>query len=136
MYSWFRFEQGIGMTFFNSPAFLLLLGSLAFPFVPQSAEQKPVETSEAVVNYAAPPATLEGLAQLSSAVIVGRIAGADAQAEWENRGYARIFFFSIGIRRKPPSRFAPVQTERIESRMGFWSLMVGRQLPISRRGAG
>jgi len=85
------------MTFFNSSPFVLLLGSLAFPFVPQSAERKPVETSEAVVNYAAPPATLEGLAQLSSAVIVGRIAGADAQAEWENRGYAVSTNYQVSI---------------------------------------
>ena len=108
------------MSFFNSLKFFLLLGSLAFPVAPQSSDKKPVQTSEAVVNYAAPPATLEGLAQASSAVIVGRIVGADPQAEWENRGYAVSTNYQVNVSDvlKPHPQLPVVGTVVIVKRMG------------------
>jgi hypothetical protein len=76
---------------------LLLVGGLVLSLALQSAGPKPIQTSLVFVNYAAPPTTLEGLTRISSAVIVGDVAGANTQSEWENRGQAVFTDYHIRI---------------------------------------
>jgi hypothetical protein len=108
------------MHFLSAPNSLMLLGGLVFSLASQVPGKKPIQTSEAVVDYAAPPATLEGFARLASAVIVGEIAGANAATEWENRGQTVFTNYQIKISEvlKPHAQLPVVGTVVAVKRLG------------------
>jgi hypothetical protein len=85
------------MNLVNLNGIVLSLGVLSLPIYDQLSPQKPVQTSESTVNYAAPPTTLQGLASLSSAVILGRVVGSRTEAEWENVGYNVFTDYTVNI---------------------------------------